>query len=113
MKQQRGNADDALMRRLHGPRWREKIGGCRGKLREHAFTTALAVVSILCGLSGRRRAAAVAALGWVAMTARFAVQRIVPGPHTAPEVERMIVTSTAIPPAACLHRARGELQVRA
>lgn len=113
VKQQRGNADDALMRKLHGPRWREKIGGRRGKLREHALTTSLAAAAVLCGLIGKRRVAAVAALGWVAMTARFAAQRIAPGPRTAPEIVRMIVTSTAIPPAACLHRVRGELQVRA
>ncbi len=112
VKQQRGNADDALMRRLHGPRWREKIGGRRGKLREHAFTTSLAVAALLCGLIGRRRAAAVAALGWAAMTARFATHRIAPGPRTAPEIVRMVVTSAVIPPAACLHRVRGELRVR-
>ncbi|NKE62958.1 glycosyltransferase [Lentzea sp. PSKA42] len=113
VKQQRGNADDALMRKLHGPRWREKIGGRRGKLREHALTTFLAAVALLCGLSGKRRAAAAAVLGWAALTARFAAQRIAPGPRTAPEIVRMIVTSAAIPPAACLHRARGELRVRA
>jgi hypothetical protein len=112
VKQQRGNADDALMRKVHGPRWREKIGGHRGRLREHVLTTGLAVMSVLCGLTGHGRAAAVAGLGWAAMTARFAAQRIAPGPRTAPEVVRMIVTSAAIPPAACLHRVRGELQVR-
>jgi glycosyltransferase involved in cell wall biosynthesis len=111
VKQQRGNADDALMRRLHGPRWREKIGGHRGRLREHVLTTGFAVAAVLCGLARNRRGAILSALGWAAMTARFAAQRIAPGPRTAPEVVRMIVTSAAIPPAACLHRARGELRV--
>jgi glycosyltransferase involved in cell wall biosynthesis len=30
--QQAGNADDALMRRLHGPGWRDRIGAARGRL---------------------------------------------------------------------------------
>ncbi|WP_113702109.1 glycosyltransferase, partial [Nonomuraea lactucae] len=38
---QRGNADDALMRRVHGPSWREAVGGTRGRLRGHAVTTGL------------------------------------------------------------------------
>ncbi|MFG1964978.1 glycosyltransferase family 2 protein [Nonomuraea sp. NPDC049028] len=38
---QRGNADDALMRRLHGPSWRAALGGAPGRLRRHALTTGL------------------------------------------------------------------------
>jgi GT2 family glycosyltransferase len=43
---QRGNADDALMRRLHGPGWREAIGGGRGRLRVHAATTAAGLAAV-------------------------------------------------------------------
>ncbi|MEV4109660.1 glycosyltransferase [Nonomuraea sp. NPDC049695] len=43
---QRGNADDALMRRLHGPGWRTAIGGGRGRLRVHAATTAAALTAL-------------------------------------------------------------------
>ncbi|GAA3161833.1 glycosyltransferase family 2 protein [Nonomuraea roseoviolacea] len=56
---QRGNADDALMRRLHGPGWREAIGGARGRLRRHAATTALGLAAAGLGLAAlltRRRA---------------------------------------------------------
>jgi GT2 family glycosyltransferase len=116
---QRGNADDALMRRRHGPRWRHLIGGPRGRLRRHAVTTALGLAALACGtgavVSGRRawaRAAVAAAAGWGAMTAEFAWARIAPGPRTAPEVLRMIVTSVVIPPVACGHRLRGEWEVR-
>jgi hypothetical protein len=67
---------------------------------------------VLCALFGRRRAAAVLGAVWAGLTARFAVERIAPGPRTPDEVARMVVTSIAIPPAACLHRARGELRHR-
>jgi hypothetical protein len=164
---QRGNADDALMRRLHGPRWREAIGGARGRLRRHALTTgagltaaALALTGTLsrarradgagwragsrggwrvrtgggrwavpvggwrAGFGGGRRAepfggraavvvtAAVAAAVWGALTAEFAWRRVAPGPRTAREVWRMVVTSVVIPPVACVHRLRGEWRWR-
>ncbi|MEU5867771.1 glycosyltransferase [Nonomuraea sp. NPDC047529] len=48
---QRGNADDALMRRLHGPRWRQAIGGSGGRLRRHAATTAAALTAAALGLA--------------------------------------------------------------
>ncbi|MFS1304912.1 glycosyltransferase family 2 protein [Streptosporangium longisporum] len=166
LRRQRGNADDALMRRVHGPGWRERLGGAPGRLRRHALTSALGVAA--AGLAARawaggapppvataRRgtarsgtarsgtraavaaraargrtasgraagraaagwtasgwAAAVAGLGWAALTAEFAWARIAPGPRSAGEVARMLVTSVAIPPAACLHRVRGELRAR-
>ncbi|MEU8400168.1 glycosyltransferase [Nonomuraea sp. NPDC048892] len=44
---QRGNADDALMRRLHGPGWRTAIGDGPGRLRTHAATTAAALTALL------------------------------------------------------------------
>ncbi|HEX8867829.1 MAG TPA: glycosyltransferase, partial [Lentzea sp.] len=109
---QRGNADDALMRRLLGARWRSLIGGRRGRLRTHATTTAAGLAAVLCGLSGRRRAALLLGTVWAALTGWFATQRIVPGPRTADEVARMVVTSALIPPAACLHRVRGEVRYR-
>lgn len=110
--QQRGNADDALMRRLVGSRWRSRIGGERGRLRSHVCTTAAGLGSILCGLAGRRHAAFVLGAVWAALTGWFAVQRIVPGPRTVDEVARMVVTSALIPPAACAHRVRGEVRYR-
>lgn len=112
LRQQRGNADDALMRRLLGTGWRERVGGHRGRLRSHVITTAAGAGAVLCALSGRRRAATVLGAVWAGLTSWFAVERIAPGPRTPDEVARMVVTSIAIPPAACLHRTRGELRHR-
>ncbi|WP_158843613.1 glycosyltransferase [Saccharothrix deserti] len=112
LRQQRGNADDALVRRLLGPEWRERIGGAPGRLPRHAVTTASGALSVLCGLLGLRKAALAFGGLWAASTARFAFERIAPGPRTPDEVAKMVVTSIAIPPAACAHRLRGELRHR-
>ncbi|MGZ3146014.1 glycosyltransferase family 2 protein [Lentzea chajnantorensis] len=112
VQQQRGNADDALMRRLLGPGWRSRIGGRRGRLRVHALTTAAGVGAVLCGLTGRRRAGAVLAAVWAGLTGWFAWERIAPGPRDAREVAEMVVTSAAIPSVACWHRVRGEWRHR-
>ncbi|MEV4570617.1 glycosyltransferase [Nonomuraea sp. NPDC049419] len=128
---QRGNADDALMRRLHGPGWRAAIGGAPGRLRLHAATTAAGLTAALLGVTSaatraRRRGASagpgvgpgvgIAALAagavWAALTAEFAWRRIAPGPRTPGEVLRMAVTSVLIPPVACAHRLRGKWRVR-
>ncbi|TDC92764.1 glycosyltransferase, partial [Nonomuraea deserti] len=52
---QRGNADDALMRRLHGPGWRAAVGGGSGRLRVHAATTAAALAATALGASALLR----------------------------------------------------------
>ncbi|WP_246148139.1 glycosyltransferase family 2 protein [Nonomuraea turkmeniaca] len=116
---QRGNADDALMRRVHGRGWRAAVGGGRGRLRTHAVTTAAGLAALtLAALSARRtlpatrRAAVLAGLVWAGLTAEFAWRRITPGPRTPDEVWRMVVTSLVIPPVACAHRLRGEWRVR-
>ncbi|MEQ4717144.1 glycosyltransferase [Nonomuraea sp. B19D2] len=121
---QRGNADDALMRRLHGPGWRTAVGGGRGRLRVHTATTAagLAAMTLAAaaalrtrersGAAGVRVPAAVAVAAWAAMTAEFAWRRIAPGPRTPWEMWRMVVTSVVIPPVACAHRLRGEWRAR-
>ena len=110
--QQRGNADDALMRRLVGARWRSRIGGQPGRFRTHAVTTTAGVGSVLCGLLGWRRAAVGLGVLWAGLTGWFAATRIAPGPRTPDEVVRMVVTSALIPPAACVHRVRGEVRHR-
>jgi glycosyltransferase involved in cell wall biosynthesis len=113
LRAQRGNADDALMRRLLGPGWRAKVGGHPGRLRWHAVTTGAGTAAVLFRLLGWRRAAVLAGSVWAGLTAHFAYLRIAPGPGTLDEVARMLVTSVAIPPAACVHRLRGELRHRA
>ncbi|WP_240777490.1 glycosyltransferase family 2 protein, partial [Nonomuraea basaltis] len=54
---QRGNADDALMRRLHGPGWRAVTGAGRGRIRVHAVTTAAGLAAVTLAAMATRRAA--------------------------------------------------------
>ncbi|MEU6099297.1 glycosyltransferase [Streptomyces flaveolus] len=107
LKQQRGNADDALMRRLHGPDWWSKAVAPRGRIRRHAAITAAGAAALALAVAGHPRAAALAGLGWAAGTAEFAWARIAPGPRTRHEVTTMLVTSALIPPAATWHRLTG------
>jgi hypothetical protein len=107
VRNQRGNADDALLRRMYGGRWRALLDVPRGRRRRHAVVTASGAAALLLALAGRRRAAAVAAAGWFAGTAEFAATRIAPGPRTVGEVTTMAATSVAIPPLASGHWLRG------
>jgi histidinol-phosphate phosphatase family protein len=108
LRTQAGNADDVLMRRLHGRGWRERAEVPAGRRPRHLATTALAAVAALTsrGRAGRRVAAA-AGLGWLALTGEFALARLRPGPWTRTEVARMLATSVLIPPAAAGHWLRG------
>jgi glycosyltransferase involved in cell wall biosynthesis len=103
LRAQRGNADDALMRRLHGPDWWDKAVAPRGRLRKHLTITAAGLAACGLAVAGRRRAAVAAALGWAAGTGEFAWARIAPGPRTRHEVDTMLATSVLIPPAATWH----------
>jgi histidinol-phosphate phosphatase family protein len=106
---QAGNADDALMDVLHGPGWRARASVPRGRFRRHALVTAAAGAALL---AVRRPAGALALAAWAAGTAELAWARVAPGPRTAGEVARMLVTSAAIPPVAVYHRVRGVLRAR-
>lgn len=107
VRQQRGNADDALMRRLHGPDWWDKAVAPRGRIRRHAAITAAGAAACALAVAGHRRAATACALGWATGTAEFARARIVPGPRSRDEVTTMLATSVVIPPAATWHRLAG------
>jgi glycosyltransferase involved in cell wall biosynthesis len=109
---QRGNADDALMRHLHGPTWRAAIGGAPGRVRRHALTTGLGALALVTAVTRPRWVAALAGTAWTLLTAEFAWKRIAPGPRTKEEIRRMVITTVLIPPVACAHRLRGELRVR-
>ncbi|MFF5217713.1 glycosyltransferase family 2 protein [Micromonospora sp. NPDC000442] len=118
LRSQRGNADDALLRRLYGSGWREELGVPAGRRHRHAATTAAGAVAVAAlaarlAASGSRAArpfagaAALAGAVWLAGTARFAYERIAPGPRTRAEVTAMAVTSATIPPLAVTYWLRG------
>ena len=109
LRQQAGNADDALMRRLHGSRWRDEAEAPPGRFRRHVGTVAAAAAAAGALARGRPALAGAATATWLASTARFAAERIAPGPRTADEVAAMTLTSAAIPFATVAHRIRGEI----
>ena len=116
LRAQAGNADDALMTRLHGRDWPARAGASPGGRAGHWVTAGLAAAA--AGLTagsaaapgrrrGLRRAAAAAALGWLLATGEFAAARIRPGPRTRGEVADMLCTSVLIPPVAVGYWVRG------
>jgi GT2 family glycosyltransferase len=110
---QRGNADDALMRRVHGARWRVEAEAPPGAYRAH-LVASVGLAAAVVGASARRpRMAGVGALVWSASLARFAWRRIVLGPRTPGEIAAMVATSVAIPVVAVWHRAAGAWRFRA
>ena len=107
LRQQAGNSDDALMRRLHGPGWRRRAEAPVGRLPRHAAVCAATAVAVAAAALRRRRTATVAGLTAVTGVTEFAAARIAPGPRDAAEVRRMLLTSVAIPYAATWHAVRG------
>jgi histidinol-phosphate phosphatase family protein len=118
---QAGNADDVLMRAVHGPGWRERAGVPRGRRRRHLVATGLGLVALGAGVPARRgmqQAARrgrlvrlVAGAGWFAGTVELALARILPGPRTPCELATMAVTSALLPPAATWHWLTGWLRL--
>jgi HAD superfamily hydrolase (TIGR01662 family) len=97
---QRGNADDVLMRGLHGRRWHAAAGAPRGRRPRHLVTTA-SLVAAIAGLAlGRRRLALLGSAGWLAGTAELVWARLRPGPGNRDEVVRVVGTSPILPAAA-------------
>ncbi|WP_235003362.1 HAD-IIIA family hydrolase [Blastococcus haudaquaticus] len=109
---QAGNADDVLMRRLHGPDWRDRADAALGRRPQHTAVTTAAVAALGFAAAGRPRAAALAAACWLAGTAEFAWARIASGPRTRDEVTTMLLTSAAIPPLATWHWLAGVVRHR-
>jgi histidinol-phosphate phosphatase family protein len=112
LKAQRGNADNALMRRKHGVLWRQRTGAGPGRLGLHALSTVAGAAALVLPVLRQRGKAVLAAGIWAGVTAEFATGRVLSGPRTPGELARMVVTSVLIPPAACYHRIRGEIAVR-
>jgi hypothetical protein len=109
---QAGNADDAVMRRLHGPGWQVAAGVPRGRRPLHVAIVALCVTAVITAMLGQRRLSLAAAGGWFAGTSELAMSRIAPGPRTPREVLTMIATSVVLPWAATYHFTRGFLRAR-
>jgi cellulose synthase/poly-beta-1,6-N-acetylglucosamine synthase-like glycosyltransferase len=129
---QRGNSDDALLRRLYGAGWPELLGVARGRRRLHAATTAAGCAALLFAIASRSAAATAvasrsaaatagsrlrwpavaAAAGWLGLTAQFAAARVRPGPRTRAELTTMVLTSAIIPPLATAHWLRGWIRWR-
>jgi histidinol-phosphate phosphatase family protein len=119
LAKQAGNADDVLMRRLHGPRWRERAGVPRGRRPRHLATAAAGVAAAGLAVAGARggdrrapaarRATLAATAAWAAGTAELAWARIAPGPRDRDEVARMLWTSALMPFWAAAWWARGFL----
>jgi len=132
LRLQAGNADDVLMRALHGPGWRERAGVRPGRRPRHLATTAAGLTGIaaLAALALRRRfgrgqasrpsrwrrplavAGAAGSAGWLAGTAELAWARIAPGPRTWDEVATMAATSVLLPPLAAWHWLAGHARRR-
>ncbi|HEX8628339.1 MAG TPA: glycosyltransferase [Catenuloplanes sp.] len=120
VRTQRGNADDALLRRLYGPGWRTVLDIPPGRRPWHVATTATGAAAVFCAATSTRRrdrparraAAVVAGAGWVILTTRFIAARVKPGPRTTRELTTMAVTSVLIPPVASVHWLRGWWRAR-
>ena len=109
---QAGAADDALMRALHGPRWRAIAETGRGRFPWHVATVGAAALALGGAVLRRPVPAAVGAAAWLGLTADFARVRIQPGPRPGEdgwrdEWRRMLLTSARIPGAAVRHRVAG------
>jgi glycosyltransferase involved in cell wall biosynthesis len=101
---QRGNADDALLRRMYGRRWRAVLDVPRGRRHRHVAVTAALLLALA---APRTRLGALAAAGALAVTAEFAAARVRPGPKSFKEITTMVISSAVIPPLATAHWLRG------
>lgn len=97
------NADDVLMRVLHGPAWRAVAGAPQGRKRRHAAVTAVGIAGALGLLAGRPRAGACCLGAWALGVGELAWARIAPGPRDRGEVTKIVATSALIPAAASWH----------
>ncbi|AEM83119.1 glycosyltransferase family 2 protein [Streptomyces violaceusniger] len=112
VRTQAGNADDALMARVHGRDWWARAGAPRGRLRRHLAITAAGAAAVIGAATGSRWRAAGGAALWLAGTAEFALARVLPGPRTRAEIVTMALTSAVIPPVATAHRVAGLIRHR-
>jgi hypothetical protein len=97
---QAGNADDVLMRALHGRGWRERAGVPAGRRPRHVAIAGAGTLALGALAVRRSRIAAAAGAAWLAGTVELAWARVAPGPRTPGEVGTMLWTSALLPFAA-------------
>lgn len=128
LRAQRGTADDALLRALHGPAWREVTEAGRGRTPAHVTTVAAGALGLLGAAAsvaaggravgrGARAAGVGGAVTWTALTLDFTARRVARGPRPgqdgwAREWLVMLATSPLIPWLAVAYRARAALRHR-
>ena len=122
LAKQAGNADDVLMRRLHGRAWRRQAGVPRGRRLRHVATAAAGLTAVAAGAVAKAAAPRIPARGaalpsliagvaggaWLAGTVELALARIAPGPRTVREISTMAWTSALMPFAAAGHWLRAQ-----
>lgn len=102
---------DALLYKKHPTLYRHKI---RARPRWDFYLTVAALLACaIAAMLGATGAAAVAGLLWLAMTARFCMQRLKRTSKSPGHVAEMVVTSALIPPLAVFWRAVGAIRFRA
>ena len=109
---QAGNADDVLMKALHGRTWHRRANATAGVFRAHIATVAAAGAALVGALARKRRLARTAATVWALLTGRFWWLRFAPGPRTAGEASALAATSVAIPFVAAYHHLRARFALR-
>jgi glycosyltransferase involved in cell wall biosynthesis len=114
LRAQRGNADDALLRRRYGPQWRRRLGIGRSHLPEYAVLVGggLAASAIVSRSRRGRVVAAAGAATWLAGTTLFTARRVKGAPGERGHLPRLFATSAAIPPLAIGHRIAGRWRHR-
>jgi HAD superfamily hydrolase (TIGR01662 family) len=110
---QRGNADDALMRRLHGPSWRRLGSAPRGAIGGHVVTSALGVAAVAAAATHRARLRRMATVLATMRLGLFWFRRAAPGPRRAGEWLRLLPSSVTIPFVAPVWRVWGAVRARA
>jgi histidinol-phosphate phosphatase family protein len=107
-----GDADDVLMRQIHGPGWRDRTNAPSDRFARHLWTCGAAACAVAAARGGRRLTAAAAALTWAGLTGRLAASRLHLGPRSAADVLRAAAAGAAIPPATVAHRIAAEVAAR-
>jgi hypothetical protein len=79
---------------------------------DHYLAVAALLLALGALLAGSTGVAALAGLGWLALTARLCLRRLRGTAKTASHIAEMIVTSALIPPLAVFWRLAGAIRYR-